>query len=66
MLRLTLVMMFGSVVCEELTPERQIIPLEQITNLKILANWENYELGKLLEFRIVFYISYYKGYKFFY
>ena len=49
MFRITLVMIFGSVVCEEFTPERKIISLEQIPDLEILANWENYELGKLLK-----------------
>ena len=50
MIRNTFVLMFWSVsiLCEQLTPERdKIISLEQIENEELLANWENYKLGKM-------------------
>ena len=50
MIRNTFVLLFWSVsiLCEQLTPEwDKIISLEKIENEEVLANWENYKLGKM-------------------
>ena len=50
MIRNTFVLMFWSVsiLCEQLTSKRdKIISLEKIENEELLANWENFKLGKM-------------------
>ena len=50
MIRNTFVLMFWSVsiLCEQLASKREkIVSLEKIENEELLANWENFKLGKM-------------------
>ena len=53
MLRSTFVLSFWSVavICEDLTPEirQNTIHLEEIADVVLHENWENYKLGKMPE-----------------